>query len=136
MNTEEKQYSVGGSRHTSSEEERNAIFINDDQPMGNNIEQSTITNPYINQIEATNTTVLVTGGLGFVGSHTVVELINLGHKVVIIDNLQKSCTQIMERIVKMTNKEAVDLVIGDMNNFEFLMEVFQKHQPRAVIHCA
>ena len=47
--------------------------------------------------------ILVTGGLGFIGSHTVVELIESGHEVVIIDNLINSKIEVLDNIEKITN---------------------------------
>ena len=49
--------------------------------------------------------ILVTGGTGFIGSHTVVELLNAGHEVVIIDNLYNSKADVVEKIRKITGKE-------------------------------
>ena len=48
--------------------------------------------------------ILVTGGTGFIGSHTTVELINAGYDVVIIDNLVNSCKGVIDRIEKITGK--------------------------------
>ena len=49
-------------------------------------------------------TILVTGGTGFIGSHTVVELLNAGYDVVIADNLCNSKIDVIDRIQKITNK--------------------------------
>ena len=49
-------------------------------------------------------TVLVTGGTGYIGSHTVVELINRGYDVVIVDNLSNSKYEVVNRINKITNR--------------------------------
>lgn len=48
--------------------------------------------------------ILVTGGTGFIGSHTTVELINAGYDVVIIDNLVNSCKGVIDRIEKITRQ--------------------------------
>ena len=52
-------------------------------------------------------TILVTGGLGFIGSHTIVELLEMNYKVVVIDNLSNSNISIIEKIKKITNKDIV-----------------------------
>ena len=50
-------------------------------------------------------TILLTGGLGYIGSHVAVELLQLNFKVVIVDNLSNSKPQVLDRIKKITNKE-------------------------------
>ena len=50
--------------------------------------------------------VLVTGGAGYIGSHTVVELLNVGHDVVIVDDLSNAKIEVMDRIEKITGKQA------------------------------
>ena len=49
-------------------------------------------------------TILVTGGTGFIGSHTTVELIEAGYQVVIVDNLSNSCQESLNRVEKITGK--------------------------------
>ena len=49
--------------------------------------------------------ILVTGGLGFIGSHTVVELVNNGHNILIIDNLVNSKVEVLDNIKKLCNPE-------------------------------
>ena len=80
-------------------------------------------------------TVLVTGGTGYIGSHTVVELINKGHKVIIVDNLSNSKIEVVNRINKITNSNVIFYEI-DVCNKNLLRDVFFKHKIDAVIHFA
>ena len=50
--------------------------------------------------------ILLTGGLGFIGSHTAVELLESGHEVVIVDNLSNSKIEVLDKIKQITGKEA------------------------------
>ncbi|MGL5972693.1 MAG: UDP-glucose 4-epimerase GalE [Oscillospiraceae bacterium] len=79
--------------------------------------------------------ILVTGGLGFIGSHTVVELINKNKKVVIIDNLYNSDISVLENIEKITNVRPVFYNI-DVLNYIDLNKVFVENKISAVIHFA
>ena len=49
--------------------------------------------------------VLVTGGAGYIGSHTAVELLESGKEIVILDNFYNSCPKVLERIKELTNKD-------------------------------
>lgn len=55
--------------------------------------------------------ILVTGGTGYIGSHTVVELINAGYVPVIVDNLSNSSPQIIDQIMKITGKSLISLIL-------------------------
>ena len=70
--------------------------------------------------------ILVTGGLGFIGSHTVVELQNEGFEVVIIDDLSNSSIDVLERITSITNKKP-EFVQLDLKNHDDLKKFFKKH---------
>ena len=59
--------------------------------------------------------VFVTGGLGYIGSHTVVSLIESGHEVVIADNLYNSSKSVLERLEKLTGKSKNVYVINFLN---------------------
>jgi len=80
-------------------------------------------------------TVLVTGGLGFIGSHTVVELIDCGHEVVILDNLSNSSESVMDGIQKITGKKP-KTYIGDIRDREVLQTIFKSHSIESVMHFA
>ena len=67
--------------------------------------------------------VLVTGGLGYLGSHTVVQLINKGYSVIVIDNLINSDQNVLDRIQKITGTVPI-FCKGDIRNSHFLDQVF------------
>jgi len=79
--------------------------------------------------------ILVTGGTGYIGSHTVVELINHGDEVVIIDNLVNSKREVVDKIKTITGVE-VPFYEEDVRNKEALRKIFKKHKIDAVIHFA
>ena len=79
--------------------------------------------------------ILVTGGTGFIGSHTVVELINSGYDVVIADNLYNSKELVLDRIEKITGKRPVFYKL-DVLDREGLDKLFEKEGIEAVIHFA
>jgi UDP-glucose 4-epimerase len=80
--------------------------------------------------------VLVTGGLGFIGSHTVVELQNEGFEVVIIDNLSNSSAEVLKGIVAITGKEPIFEKL-DLREKVSVQDFFQRHQDiSGVIHFA
>ncbi len=72
--------------------------------------------------------ILVTGGAGYIGSHTVVTLLEQGHQVAIVDNLCNSKRAAVERVEQITGKEAAFYEI-DVRDEEKLREVFIKEQP-------
>lgn len=79
--------------------------------------------------------ILVTGGTGFIGSHTCVELLNSGYDVVIIDNLSNSKREVADYIEKITNK-SVTFYEGDVCDKEILRKIFKENKIDAVIHFA
>lgn len=79
--------------------------------------------------------VLVTGGTGFIGSHTCVELLERGHEVVILDNLCNSKADVAERIASIAGR-APKLVIGDVRDRELLRHLLGSERIEAVIHFA
>lgn len=80
--------------------------------------------------------VLVTGGMGFIGSHTVVELLNSGEDVIIVDNLSNSKKETLDAIKKITNKVPKFYNV-DIRNKESLDNVFKENKDiNAVIHFA
>ncbi|WP_031426337.1 UDP-glucose 4-epimerase GalE [Flavimarina sp. Hel_I_48] len=80
--------------------------------------------------------ILVTGGLGFIGSHTVVELQKKGFEVVIIDNLSNSSRDVLDGITKITNKKP-EFIEMDLRNKTDVSAFFKKHEDvSGVIHFA
>ena len=79
--------------------------------------------------------ILVTGGTGYIGSHTVVELLNSGYEVVIIDNLSNSKKSVVECIEKITGK-SVKFYEGDCCDKVLLNKIFSEEKIDSVIHFA
>ncbi len=79
--------------------------------------------------------ILVTGGAGYIGSHTVVELQNADYDVVVVDNLSNSSEKSLERVAKITGKE-VPFYKADILDREALEDIFAKEKVDAVIHFA
>jgi len=79
--------------------------------------------------------VLVTGGAGYIGSHTCVELINAGFEIVVLDNLCNSKLESLTRVEKISGK-AVTFVEGDIRDRACLQRIFSEHTIDSVIHFA
>lgn len=79
--------------------------------------------------------ILVTGGTGFIGSHTCVELLENGYEIVIVDNLSNSKEAAVGRIEKISGKE-VTFVRADICDYDALSEIFGKNDIDAVVHFA
>ena len=79
--------------------------------------------------------ILVTGGAGYIGSHTVVELQNAGYEAVVLDNLANSSEKSLERVEKITGKK-VPFYKADILDREALENIFSKEDVGAVIHFA
>lgn len=79
--------------------------------------------------------ILVTGGAGYIGSHTCVELLNEGYDVVVLDNLSNSKEESLHRVEQLTNKK-VTLIKADLREKQQTIDVLTQVQPDAVIHFA
>ncbi|CDZ23583.1 UDP-glucose 4-epimerase [[Clostridium] cellulosi] len=79
--------------------------------------------------------ILVTGGAGYIGSHTCVELLESGHQVVVIDNLSNSDEEALVRVQKITGK-TLKFYKGDVNDYSLLKTIFTENKIDAVIHFA
>src|SRR5688572_1041216 len=80
-------------------------------------------------------TILVTGGAGFIGSHTCVLLLQNGYDLVVLDNFQNSHPEALNRVKRIAGKSPL-LVQGDVNDKTKLETLFQSHKIKAVIHFA
>ncbi len=82
-----------------------------------------------------NKTILITGGAGYIGSHTCVELLNKGCKIIIVDNLSNSRPEALKRIEEITGKKPVFYKINVLKKKE-LKQIFQNHSIDTIIHFA
>lgn len=80
-------------------------------------------------------TILVTGGAGYIGSHTCLEMLNAGHEVVVVDNLDNSCEESMRRVQELTGKELTFHKV-DVCDRAALQQVFESKKFDAVVHFA
>lgn len=82
-----------------------------------------------------NKKILVTGGVGYIGSHTCIELVNSGCDLVVYDNLSNSKIEALKRVETILGK-SVPFIEGDILDRELLQEIFKKHDFFGVIHFA
>lgn len=79
--------------------------------------------------------ILVTGGAGYIGSHTVIKLLESNYKVIVVDNLSNSSKSSIEKIKQITNKE-LEFYKYDIRDFNKIKSIFDKHNIDSVIHFA
>ena len=79
--------------------------------------------------------ILTTGGAGYIGSHTCIELINAGYDVVVVDNLDNSSEKSLERVEKIVGKK-IKFYKEDVRDKEALRKIFRENDIEAVIHVA
>lgn len=79
--------------------------------------------------------ILVTGGAGYIGSHTLIELLNAGHATIVIDNLSNSSRESLRRVEEITGKSVV-FYEADVRDKNALDAIFTDHQIDAIIHFA
>lgn len=79
--------------------------------------------------------ILVTGGCGYIGSHTVLELLNKNYEVVVVDNFSNSSFESLKRVQKITGKE-VTFYEADIRDVATMESIFESHNFDAVIHFA
>lgn len=79
--------------------------------------------------------ILLTGGAGYIGSHTAIELNNAGHEVVIVDNLANSKEDVVKRVEEITGKE-IPFIKADVRDRDAMDQIFKSYKIDAVIHFA
>ena len=79
--------------------------------------------------------VLITGGAGYIGSHTLLEVIKAGHKAVVVDSLVNGHAEAVKRVSKLAGTD-IQLAVGDIRDKSFLEGIFTEFAPDAVIHFA
>lgn len=79
--------------------------------------------------------ILVTGGAGYIGSHTVIQLMENGYDVVVLDNLINSSSESLKRVEEIVSKK-INFVEGDIGDRDCVAKIFQDHKIDAVIHFA
>src|SRR5689334_22814862 len=80
-------------------------------------------------------TILVTGGCGYIGSHTIVDLLANGYDVVSIDNNSRSNTQLLEGAKKIAGRDIINYTV-DLCDLEATRKVFARHSIAGIIHFA
>jgi UDP-glucose 4-epimerase len=79
--------------------------------------------------------ILITGGAGYIGSHTCIELLSAGHEVVVVDNFSNSHQEALKRVEKITGK-SVSLLVADLRDEDALRRLFRSYPIDAVMHFA
>ncbi|MES0267953.1 UDP-glucose 4-epimerase GalE [Citrobacter sedlakii] len=79
--------------------------------------------------------ILITGGAGYIGSHTALSLLESGYELVIMDNFSNSCFESVERLQKLVHK-SVKVYVGDIGDESLLQDIFTNHKIESVLHFA
>ena len=79
--------------------------------------------------------ILLTGGLGYIGSHTAVELLTHGKDIIIVDDLSNSKIEVKEKIEKITGK-SIKFIKTDLKNYKATRKIFKKNNIESIVHFA
>ena len=79
--------------------------------------------------------ILLTGGLGYIGSHTAVELLNRNNQIIIVDDLSNSKIETVDKIKKITGKD-FKFIKADLKDFSLVEKIFAENKISAVVHFA
>ena len=79
--------------------------------------------------------ILITGGAGYIGSHTSVQMLAAGHEIVIVDNLSNSSQESLKRVAKISGK-TFPFIEADIRDKQAMRAIFEAHDISAVIHFA
>lgn len=90
---------------------------------------------HFNGHEGLQQMILVTGGAGYIGTHTCIELLQSDFKVIVVDNLSNSNPQALQRVEEITNKP-ITFIEGDVRDRKLLDQIFEQYPIEAVIHFA
>lgn len=82
-----------------------------------------------------SSTILVTGGAGYIGSHTVLLLLKAGYEVIVLDDFSNSCDESLRRVAELAGRQA-QLIEGDVRDKALLSRIFSEHKIDSVIHFA
>jgi len=77
--------------------------------------------------------VLITGGTGYIGSHTAIEIANAGHEVVVVDDFSNSSPKVVE-IIKSLTDNPISFEEANIKDQKKINGIFEEHNPEAVIH--
>lgn len=80
--------------------------------------------------------ILVTGGAGYIGSHTCIELMSAGFEVVVLDNLCNSSSESLNRVAQLSNRSHIEFYQGDIRDAALLEKILSEHAIDSVIHFA
>lgn len=80
-------------------------------------------------------TILITGGAGYIGAHTCLQMLSAGHQIVVLDNLSNSSEESLRRVQAISGKR-LSFVQVDIRNIQHLRHVFSEHNITAVVHFA